>query len=59
MVWLACTIMAYGFELILVAIMMIALIGFIFPESRKSKFIGTVYRTLYFDDDEFEKDKAL
>lgn len=59
MVWIACTIMAYGFELIGIFVMMLALIGFIFPETRHSKYIGAVYKTLYFDDDEFEKDEVL
>ena len=58
MIWLICTILAYGFELIGMVVMLMTMIGMVSPEARHSKIIGTMYKTLYFDD-EFEDDKAL
>lgn len=55
MLWLIANIFVYGFEIFFIALAMLCLIGWISPEMKETKLIGTIHRIMDFTDDEEEE----
>lgn len=56
MLWIIANIFVYGLEFVILGITLVTLIGWIFPETKETGFVETIFRIMDFENYEDEEE---